>query len=327
MTSIDFLIANALVPADFVPDLLRQLALPALDILAAQGSAFELKASHGELMPAWLAWPFRKQATVNPAVGWSRAFDVELTRGRSRIVLQPIHLAIGQHGLSLSDPDLLALSQQEHGLLLESLEPLLSSEGIDLVGGDGAHWLADLPADMVLRGALPDMALHEEVLPWLPQGDAARQWRRISTEIQMVLHQHVVNQGRESDGRLSVSSLWLSGGGPTDALAALPYASVKGMPRWVSSWPLVSTSSAHLDAAPQLTGFYFEEDWSSFRIALQAIDQRLMSHLNALRAGEIGQLNVILSGAQWLREVTVKRSDLYKFWRRGKAAELLDLPE
>jgi hypothetical protein len=143
----------------------------------------------------------------------------------------------------------------------------------------------------------------------------------------MVLHQHPVNDARENEGRLALSSLWLSGDVAITSAAPLAYASIKGMPRWVSSWPLKAGCSTHLDAATQLSAFYFEEDWSSFRIALQAIDQRLMSHLNALRAGEIGQLKVILTGASWLREVTVRRSDLYKFWRRGKATELLDLPE
>ena len=327
MTSIDFLIANALVPADFVPDLLRDLALPALDILASQGVANEQEASHGEQLPAWLAWPFRHQDAPNPAVGWSRAFDVALTPGRGRVVLQPIHLAIGQHGLSLADPHELALSEEEKRQLLLTLEPLLNESGIDLVGGDAAHWLADLPPEMELRGALPDMALHEEVLPWLPQGDAARTWRRISTEIQMLLHQHLVNEARDKEGKSAVSSLWLSGDVAIDHAAALPYASIKGMPRWVASWPHDPASSAHLDAATQLSGFYFEEDWSSFRIALQGIDQRLLSHLNALRAGEIGRLSVVLSGPSWLREVTLKRADLYKFWRRGRAAELFDVPE
>lgn len=327
MTSIDFLIANALVPADFVPDLLRELALPALDILAAQGTASELQASHSDLLPGWLAWPFQQQKTLNPALGWSRAFDVELKPGRGRVLLQPVHLAIGQHGLSLADPTALELSEHDKLQLIEALQPLLNDSGIDLVGGDAAHWLADLPPDMTLRGALPDMALHEEVLPWLPQGAAARTWRRISTEMQMLLHQHPVNEAREAQARLPVSSVWLSGDSSIECLAPLPYASSKGMPRWVMSWEHDATSSAHLDAATQLSGFFFDQDWSSFRIALQGIDQRLMSHLNALRAGEIARLNVILSGAKWLREVTVKRADLYKFWRRGKAAELFDVPE
>ena len=152
-------------------------------------------------------------------------------------------------------------------------------------------------------------------------------WRRLSTEIEMLLHQHAVNEARQDSGAAAISSLWLSGGGDDANGRPVPYASIKGLPRWALNWPLDAACDTHLDAASQLSDFYFEQDWSSFRIALQGIDQRLMVHLNALRAGEIGRLSVILSGEKWLREVTVKRADLYKFWRRGKAAELFDIPE
>ncbi len=47
----------------------------------------------------------------------------------------------------------------------------------------------------------------------LPRGDHAKAWRRWSSEIQMLLHEHPVNAAREAAGRAPVTGVWLSGGG------------------------------------------------------------------------------------------------------------------
>ncbi|MFO8025628.1 MAG: hypothetical protein R6U90_10795, partial [Thiohalophilus sp.] len=39
------------------------------------------------------------------------------------------------------------------------------------------------------------------------------EWRRLMNEVQMLLHDHPVNQQRAAEGRLTVNSLWLWGGG------------------------------------------------------------------------------------------------------------------
>ena len=108
MTSIEFLIANALVPADFVPDLLRELALPALDILASRKARpASCRQAMASCCPAGWRGRFRQQKTHQPGARLEprlRGGTNRPGRGR-RVLLQPVHLAIGQHGLSLADPE------------------------------------------------------------------------------------------------------------------------------------------------------------------------------------------------------------------------------
>jgi hypothetical protein len=327
MTSIELLIANALVPADFVPDLLRDMTLPALDMVASQGTAREVRAPHADLLPAWLGWAVRDLTEINVALGWSRALGVPLAPGFHRFLGEPVHFEVGQRGLRLEDPARLDIASDEAQMLLEAITPLVQAAGGQIVSGDANHLLIDLPDEVKLRAPLAELALYEEVLPWMPQGEGARQWRRLSTEIEMVLHDHPLNEMRAARGASVISGLWLSGNSSAQDAPALGYQSISDVPAWLSAWPLQADSLTHLEGISQLSAPYFEEDWSAFRNALFGVDQRLMRHLTALRAGDIGRLTVILSGGTWLREVVLKRADLYKFWRRGKAFELFDLPE
>lgn len=55
----------------------------------------------------------------------------------------------------------------------------------------------------------------------LPRGDDAKAWRRWSSEIQMLLHEHPVNAAREATGRAPVTGVWLSGGGAGTGVQAV----------------------------------------------------------------------------------------------------------
>ena len=48
---------------------------------------------------------------------------------------------------------------------------------------------------------------------FLPSGDDSAEYRNLSSEIEMALHEHEVNLNRDARGHLPVNSLWLWGGG------------------------------------------------------------------------------------------------------------------
>ena len=327
MSSIDIVIANSLVPADFVGDLLRDMLLPGFDILAAQGSSIEGTSRHDNLVPGWQAWPFRHQAAPNVALGWSRHFGVPAQPDLLRYMAQPVHFEVGTHGLALEDPALLDLSDDDARQLLEELAPTMAERNIRSAGGDATHWLLDVDPGLAVQAAVAELALHQDVLPWLPAGPGQRAWNQLSNQLQMQLYQHQVNDQRIQAGVANVSGLWLCGTGQTTGGPALPYWQITGMPPWINAWWLDANSSAELLGITTLVVPADEQNWSDFRNALTGIDATLMRHLNALRAGETGQLKVVFTGGGFVREVTIRRADLYKFWRRGKAAELFDLPE
>ena len=327
MSSVDIVIANALVAADFVGDLLRDMALPGFDILAAQGSHAEQPSCHSDLLPAWQAWPFRSQDVPNVAVGWSRHFSVPTDPALLRYLAQPVHFEVGTQGLVLEDPAVLDLSEEDASALQDDVAALFAKQNIKAAGGDATHWLLDVEPEMAMQAAVAELALHQDVLPWLPAGPGKRRWSQLSNELQMQLYQHQINDQRLAAGVANVSGLWLSGTGVSADAAPLPYYRITGMPAWANAWWLDPASSAELIGVTNLISPAGEEDWSSFRNALIGIDAVMMRHLSALRAGETGQVKVVFTGVGFVREVTIRRADLYKFWRRGKAVELFDLPE
>lgn len=79
------------------------------------------------------------------------------------------------------------------------------------------RWYLRLPPDAELpRFATPVEALGEDVFDHRPQGWAARRWRVLDNEVQVMLHQHPRNALRQRQGKPPVNALWWWGG------AALP---------------------------------------------------------------------------------------------------------
>ena len=70
----------------------------------------------------------------------------------------------------------------------------------------------------------PHDALGDDVFDHTPRGDAARRWRALESEVQIVLHNHPHNAARLASGRVPINSLWLWGGGtlPDAVSAAAP---------------------------------------------------------------------------------------------------------
>jgi hypothetical protein len=59
----------------------------------------------------------------------------------------------------------------------------------------------------------PDDALGASLIDVLPEGDAARAWRRLFNEVQVALHAHPANAARVAARKLPVNALWFWGAG------------------------------------------------------------------------------------------------------------------
>jgi hypothetical protein len=325
MSTLEIVIADSLVPADFAPDLLRDMALPGIDTLAAQGTALESRAPHSDLLPAHLGWPMRKAETVDVAFGWSEHARLpKKAPGFERYLVQPVHLDVGSHGLILADPAQLAVSEAEASGLIAAL-PLLSDMQVQSV--DGGHWLFKCKAPFSLQGAVPEAALGHDILAWLPSGEAKRQWSNLANQIQMVWHDHAVNEARVARGLAPINALWLAGDSRQTAASPVPYRIMTGAPPWLAAWPSDPAAATELRIMTSLVGAARDEDWSTYRNILIGIDELVSGALSELKSGRLSELLVAFTGTNWIRACSVRRSDLYKFWRRGKACEVIDCPQ
>jgi hypothetical protein len=326
MQSLDMVIADSLVAADFAPDLLRGMALPGLDMLAAQGLAHEVTAPHAPLLPAHLGWAMRKAPHVDVAYGWSQSAGLnDKAAAHERYLLQPVHLDVGSHGLILADPAALELSHDEALALIGALRSLVPDVLVHLI--DSTHWLLDVPKPYALHGAVPEAALGTDILHWLPEGDAKRRWSALANEVQMLWHDHPVNDARNARGAQPINALWLAGDSRQVVATPVPYRTMTGAPAWLAAWPHDPGATAQLRIVALLSNAARDEDWSAYRNLLTGIDQTIQDALKELKNGNLTELVVAFTGQGWVRECTLRRSDLYKFWRRGKAVEVIDCPQ
>lgn len=125
----------------------------------------------------------------------------------------PVHLQADMTSAVLRAHQELRLDPAEAQQIVDSINRHLHQDGLQLIMGQPHHWYLSLAsAPQFQTSPLPSLLL-QDINPHLPRGESAAHWRRLMNEIQMLLYDHPVNQQREAEGRLTVNSLWLWGGG------------------------------------------------------------------------------------------------------------------
>ncbi len=132
------------------------------------------------------------------------------------------------------------------------------SDGINIEPIGQGLWRVHARLPQSPRIISPMALMGEDLGDWWPTDDAWRAWRKRLNEIQMVWHDHAVNQSRERRGLPAINSVWLYGGAtgftprpdPTcQWLDALSEPAWRGdWSRWLDAW--ASVEPALLAAAP-----------------------------------------------------------------------------
>lgn len=344
MHDLEFLVPSALVDPALATDLLRDRPLPHLSRVLAHAAKPEdtVLAEHAPLTP-WQWWVFGGRGDmrdaskpgdeINLAELWATACGIAPAPNRRRWLAEPAHFVIARDHLRLADPHGLGVTIAEARALARAIEPVLSESGWHLDPIEPAtltHWLLHRDDDLELSGAAIERAIGDNVAAWQPRPravaghvdkvegtighDAALDWRRCSNEIQMLWFGHPVNQAREEQGLPAINTLWLSGNGAPRSL--LPhYRAVD------SSLPLLASVPVEPDAARALESFdgfivaARDQNWSGWRVELDALDARIAALVDDQRSGAIGKLTIVLCGSDRIRSLGVAARDLGKFWR------------
>lgn len=173
----------------------------------------------------------------------------EVGEGSAWGLLTPSHWQLGREQISLVDPAALRLDEGQSRALLDSVRELFESLGWALHWGAPLRWyarhdsLADVPT------ASLDRVIGRAIDAWLPARKAGAAIRRLQSEVQMLLHDHPINEEREAQGELPVNAFWLSGTGraqpsrPLDRLQVdetLRAPSLAGdWPAWIEAWQTI----------------------------------------------------------------------------------------
>jgi hypothetical protein len=219
--------------------------------------------------------------------------------------LTPVHWHLGTEQVSLVDPAQLALDEASSRALLEAVRPLFTGDGWQMDGwtmawGETGAWYAAHESLAELPTASLDRVIGRNVDAWLGSNTAARPLRRLQAELQMLLHAHPLNAEREARGLLPVNSVWISGCGRRQPVAA-------------GAEPVLEAGLR----APALAG-----DWAAWCKAFDAIEAGVLAELLA-RVERGDEVQLTLCGERG--SVTLggpPRTGFQRWWQRWGRTEL-----
>lgn len=331
------LIVTGLLPPVEAAAILAGLRLPALELLLARGRQ---KTEEARTLEAWLAESFDGDpeaevpagALTEAALGgdpdkaqWLRADPVHVKLGRDRMALIPA-AAFGvdaPQAVALTD----TLNRHFAGALhFDPVQPERWCVRVDTLplAGLRTRTLAEVAGRDINRS--------------LPAGVEARRWHGVLNEIQMVLHEHPVNEAREARGEPAVNSLWLWGAGSLPGKGAAPWQSVSADDPLACGYaqlaglrhrPLPADADTWLARLPEdgrqlavLDGLrlpFALDDFDTWRVRVAEFEERWFAPmLAALKTGRIGMATICVPDAAEQRSFESTRNDLRHFWRRPK---------
>ena len=125
----------------------------------------------------------------------------------------PVYLQADRDQAVLVASEELDLQPEECAALLETINAHFAADGWQLHAPHPQRWYLQLnEADAIRTTPLPQV-MGQGVNQNLPHGESRRQWHSRLNELQMLLHNHPINQQRVQAGKLPINSVWLWGEG------------------------------------------------------------------------------------------------------------------
>lgn len=249
-------------------------------------------------------------------------------RSGSYFQVMPVHFQVGLDDVRYLLPP--PLSNVEAEAIFESLKPLISSAGFNLLKGSsesGSEWYLWCERELKINTFSLRNLSHSRLFNLMPQGADASVLRRLMTELQMLLHDHPVNQQRQRQGLLPVNALWFYGHAPVKPV------SCSIQPIVISDLPYVRGLCQGLNLQHQMppTDVRSLLEMNVERLLLVLPEQSLQSVENAwlqpmysaMLKGQFTQLDIHLDHCQltlhagkwahWLRRLQGKQQDLKEY--------------
>ncbi len=311
----------------------REPDLPALHTLLARATTAQYP---GQDMEEWLCRAF----AVDKQQDWPVAALTLVTDGGSPgndywLRADPVHLRVDSGQLILADSRAFGITRDEANQLTQALNSHFNNAGLVFQAFHPERWYLCLEKSPQLQTrALADVA-GKNIDEYLPIGADSVYWNGVCNEIQMVLHNHPVNEAREAAGNPPVNSVWLWGGGRRPNIAVKPFAHVwtdeclaksvalasgagiSSLPQNAQAWLAQHLApGVHLVVLDSLRGAAQYRDMDRWMENIKELEVRWFTLLLiALQRGELEE--IIISSGSW--SFAVARKDLWKLWRRGKA--------
>lgn len=249
------------------------------------------------------------------------ALGADLGPGRDYwLHADPVYVHLLRDRIILTDETFADLGSDDAQAIVTTLNRHFAGQEMAFLAV-GKHWYLRLQSSPDIGTSPREAALNADIQQHLPTGPDARRWHQCLNEIQMLLHDHPVNQAREHRGALPINSLWLSGGGVLPPVQAKPFAEIWTSDALLAGLAAASACSrfpapvaaeswleqAHAEGAVLLVpepGGDFEQDWFA-------------PLANALKAGRLQSLVLHVTTPGQVQSLVIPRTQCWKFWRRA----------
>lgn len=239
----------------------------------------------------------------------------------------PVHLHLARDRIVLREGALPDVTEAEAAAVMDTLNAHFS--GMQFFAPHPRRWYIRLPASQNMVTTPLDAAIGQDVGHVLPTGTDAKTWIVWQNELQMLLHEHPVNEARSAAGKLPVNSLWLWGGGVRQPVVASRYTRV-----WGDAAMLAGTAAARSlpPAADTLLDGMSGRELLVLDVAemgWQILEQQWFAPLEqALKRGRLARLDFHIAHGDRVSAVTVRQRDVWKwlyqrFMRRTSLADIL----
>ncbi len=312
----------------------RELELPAIELFLA-------RARHSRLPPlsleAWLCQAFEVERQQDwPVAPLTLGFDGGEPGDEYWLRADPVHLAPRRDRLTLVDAGQLNPGAEDATALVSVLNRHFAGDNLAFRAPHPARWYLQMPGSPRLSTRELSQVAGRDIASAMPSGEDSPRWRRVLTEVQMLLHDHPVNQRRESRGLLPINSVWLWGGGRHATVSgrhfshvsgnnalALALAVGSGAETTVPEGMTAGRASAGSQGARVLilaeTPAASYGDEQSWRRELAEMERAWFAPLlAALRRRALDRLTVVALHPRGCRRFEADATDLLKFWRRPR---------
>lgn len=335
---LELLIPDLIAPG---PDAAHGLALPALERLLGRAiktvgaptalddwltEAAGLRAATAGDAPPSAALSLLGDGGTPGTSGWLRADPVHLRVDRDQLLLDPLPAA--------------TLCIEDARELVATLNAHFAADALKFSAPSARNWYVETAAPPAASFTSLREAAGNNADLLRPRGADAIAWQRIANELQMLLHEHPVNQAREARGELPVNSVWFWGAGALPqpvpprfrqvwsddpvarGVAIFGGARAARAPRSAAQWLEHETGSDDgrylvvLDGASRAVR---EQGLEAWRAALRDYERDWFAPLlQALTRERIGMLTVHALAPHCTLSAEIIRGDLVKFWRRAR---------
>ena len=251
------------------------------------------------------------------------ATQLGLPKEHGYLLLEPTNLRPDRDRLLIAESALLQIDEDEARSLLGLLNQHFCDDGLKFHYLNDELWLLELAEKVTDLKTYPLLdIIGSNIDEYLPEGKDALKFHCLLNEIQMLFFNNEINQLRQSEGSLSINSVWLWDKNYLDLsvdfshiLSNTSQDVFHKLQEGQLKEQLTKASLVIIDQAYYPAVYRDSFGWLNI---LEELDTKFINPmLKMLKLGKITKIDFYLPFLNNSWQITLSRCDLLKFWQKG----------